>query len=50
VNVDLLRVKKLGLGGYLEKNTEYTQNLIQRGIADVTWVGFGKDSRLEKLG
>jgi len=28
VNVDLLRVRRLGLVGYLEKNTEYTQNSI----------------------
>ena len=28
VNVNLLRVRRLGLVGYLEKNTEYTQNLI----------------------
>jgi len=24
VNADLLRVRRLGLGGYLEKNTKYT--------------------------
>jgi len=34
VNVDLLRVKRLGLVGCLEKNTEYTQNLISREDAD----------------
>jgi len=28
VNADLLRVRKLGPEGYLEQNTEYTQNLI----------------------
>jgi len=28
VNADLLRVKRLGPGGCLEKNTEYTQNSI----------------------
>jgi len=28
VNADLLRVKRLGPEEYLEKNTEYTQNLI----------------------
>jgi len=28
VNVDLLRVRRLGLVGCLKKNTEYTQNLI----------------------
>ena len=28
VNVDLLRVRRLGPGGCLEQNTEYTQNSI----------------------
>jgi len=28
MNVDLLRVRRLGLVGYLEKNTKYTQNSI----------------------
>jgi len=28
MNADLLRVRRLGLVGYLEKNTEYTQNSI----------------------
>jgi len=28
INANLLRVRKLGLVGYLEKNTEYTQNSI----------------------
>jgi len=50
VNVNLLRVRRLGLVGCLEKNTEYTQNLIQRGIADATQAGFREDSRLGKLG
>jgi len=35
---------------YLEKNTEYTQNLIQREDTDATQVGFEEDSRLGKLG
>ena len=42
--------KNLELVGYLEKNTEYTQNLIQREIADTTQAGFKEDNRLEKLG
>ena len=33
----------------LEKNTEYTQNLFQRGLADATQTGFREDNRLEKL-
>jgi len=28
INVDLLKVRRLGLVGCLEKNTEYTQNSI----------------------
>jgi len=50
MNMDLLRVRRLGPGRYLEKNTEYTQNSIWREIADATQTGFGENSRLEKLG
>ena len=50
VNVNLLRVRRLGLVGCLEKNTEYTQNLIEGEDADATRAGFGENSRLGKLG
>jgi len=50
VNANLLRVRRLGLVGCLEKNTEYTQNSIWREDADATRAGFGEDSRLRKLG
>jgi len=50
VNADLLRVRRLGLVGCLEKNTGYTQNSIRGEDANATWAGFGEDSRLGKLG
>jgi len=50
MNVDLLRVRRLGLVGCLEKNTEYTQNSIWKEDADATQTGFGEDNRLGKLG
>jgi len=50
VNVDLLRVRRLGPVECLEKNTEYTQNSIKGEDANATWTSFGEDSRLGKLG
>ena len=50
VNCKNIECKSLELVEYLEQNTEYTQNSIQRGIADATQVGFKEDNRLEKLG
>ena len=49
MNADLLRVKRLGLVGYLEKNTKYTQNSIWREDANATQASFREDSRLGKL-
>ena len=50
MNADLLKVRRLRLVECLKKNTEYTQNSIQREDVDVTQAGFGEDSRLGKLG
>ena len=49
VKCKTIEYKSLELVGCLEKNTEYTQNLIQGEIANATQADFKEDSRLEKL-